>query len=185
MTTAQRVVLDFLWVLLTLGDMQRTTVTLIDDTTGEEANETVSFGLDSSELEIDLTAANAQKLRDTLAPYIASARRMGRATSRPQATSSRTQARSREESQKIRDWLREAGYQVSDRGRISNELFQAYRSGTPAPQTLSAPKDDTYIYDQPAEAPEPGEEAQEEKPKRSRRKKEENVVAFSATEDTP
>ena len=59
---------------------QKTVVTLVDDLDGGEADETVSFGLDGSTYEIDLSSANAGKLRDALATYVGSARRSGRAS---------------------------------------------------------------------------------------------------------
>ena len=39
---------------------------LIDDLDGGEANETVSFAIDGSSYEIDLSDLNAKKLRDAL-----------------------------------------------------------------------------------------------------------------------
>ena len=49
---------------------QRTVTRLIDDVDGTEATETVSYGLDGVQYEIDLNAENAGELRDALAPYI-------------------------------------------------------------------------------------------------------------------
>lgn len=43
------------------------------------AHERVSFGLDDDEYLIDLSAANATRLRETLQPYLAAARRVRRA----------------------------------------------------------------------------------------------------------
>ena len=45
--------------------------TLVDDLDGSEAAETVSFSLDGVNLEIDLSADNASRLRDKLAKFIA------------------------------------------------------------------------------------------------------------------
>ncbi len=55
----------------------RTTVTLVDDLDGSEAEQTVSFGLEGVDYEIDLSTAHAQALRDALAPYTAAGRRTG------------------------------------------------------------------------------------------------------------
>lgn len=49
-------------------------MSLIDDLDGQVANETVTFGLDGKSYEIDLSDANASKLRDALAVYVAAAR---------------------------------------------------------------------------------------------------------------
>src|SRR6476659_8062445 len=56
---------------------QRVVVTLEDDIDGGEAAETVSFALDGVSYEIDLSEANASKLRDDLASWIGHARRAG------------------------------------------------------------------------------------------------------------
>ena len=52
-------------------------VSLVDDIDGSEADETVQFALDGVTYEIDLSAENAEELRDALAPYIEHARRAG------------------------------------------------------------------------------------------------------------
>ena len=57
---------------------QKHIVQLIDDLDGVEAQETVSFALDGTRYEIDLSAENAARLRDSLAVYVASARRSQR-----------------------------------------------------------------------------------------------------------
>ena len=45
---------------------QRVQIDLIDDLNGEVAQETVRFGVDGTEYEIDLTTENAEKLRSAL-----------------------------------------------------------------------------------------------------------------------
>jgi hypothetical protein len=57
---------------------QRRTTSLVDDLTGSTAVETVRFGFDGPEFEIDLNAEHAATLRSTLVPYIAKARRVRR-----------------------------------------------------------------------------------------------------------
>ena len=44
----------------------RTTVTLVDDLDGTEAEQTVSFGLEGVDYEIDLSSAHAEALRDAV-----------------------------------------------------------------------------------------------------------------------
>ena len=51
---------------------QRVHIVLEDDLDGSAADETVTFGLDGANYEIDLSAKNAAKLRDALAPYVGS-----------------------------------------------------------------------------------------------------------------
>lgn len=58
--------------------MARTTViTLVDDVDGTPATETVSFSVDGVAYEIDLSEANARKLRDEIAPWLNAGRRTG------------------------------------------------------------------------------------------------------------
>ncbi len=98
-------------------------VQLIDDLTGEDAEETVRFSLDGADYEIDLTTANAAELRAVLSQYAAKGRRL-RGSSAGRA---RTAAPlSREETRKIRDWANANGYNPSDRGRIRQDIQQAY-----------------------------------------------------------
>lgn len=49
-------------------------VKLTDDIDGGDADETVRFSLDGRSYEIDLSAANATKLRGALGPYVENAR---------------------------------------------------------------------------------------------------------------
>ena len=57
---------------------QKITVELEDDLEGGPAAETVRFGLDGSEYEIDLSKKNAATLRKQLTPYVEHARKAGR-----------------------------------------------------------------------------------------------------------
>src|SRR5664279_3833487 len=56
---------------------QKVQVILTDDLDGGDAEETVQFAIDGVSYEIDLSASNAEALRDALAAYVASARRVG------------------------------------------------------------------------------------------------------------
>src|SRR5512144_2776003 len=51
---------------------------LVDDLDGGDADETVKFALDGVQYEIDLSSANAEKLRDVFAQYIAHGTKVGR-----------------------------------------------------------------------------------------------------------
>ncbi len=105
-------------------------IRLVDDLDGEEADETVEFGVDGRSYEIDLSKDNAGKLRDALAEFVASARRAGgRAARRSGATpapAARRPSIDREQNQAIREWARKRGMKVSDRGRIPAEVLEAY-----------------------------------------------------------
>ena len=111
---------------------QKTIVQLIDDLDQGSADETVSFGLDGTSYEIDLSAKNAAKLRDSLATYIANARRSGRSGGRPAAPGRRGRSRGsrgdREQTQAIREWARKNGFSISERGRIPANVLDAYNA---------------------------------------------------------
>jgi hypothetical protein len=106
---------------------QKHIVQLIDDLDGGEAAETVTFGIDGATYEIDLSAKNAGKLRDSLAVYVASSRRSTRAGVSRRA--GRSVARSdREQTQAIREWARKNGLQVGEKGRIPATILEAYHT---------------------------------------------------------
>ena len=106
---------------------QRVNIVLEDDLDGSEADETVSFALDGTTYEIDLSADNAAKLRDALAPYVGHGRRASgrRAPARSGGGSSRSGGAKRDLAD-VREWARANGHKVSDRGRISAEIQAAY-----------------------------------------------------------
>lgn len=120
---------------------------LVDDLTGEEAAETVEFGFDGRNYEIDLTAGNARALRDALATYVTAARRAVGGKRRAGYTSrlhrsSRTSgslAESREQNRQVREWARNNGFTVSERGRIPTEVLTAYSGRSDAGATESQP----------------------------------------------
>lgn len=101
-------------------------VRLIDDLDGEAADETIEFGIDGKNYEIDLSKANAAKLRDALAAYVAAARRSGGRRRGGSSGAVRRPAIDREQNQAIREWARKRGMKVSDRGRIPAEVLEAY-----------------------------------------------------------
>ncbi|MBP2365337.1 histone-like nucleoid-structuring protein Lsr2 [Pseudonocardia parietis] len=105
-------------------------VRLVDDLTGDAADETIEFGIDGRNYEIDLSNDNAKKLRDVLADYVAGARRAAGGPARRRGGSSNSAARrpsvDREQNQAIREWARKRGMKVSDRGRIPAEVLEAY-----------------------------------------------------------
>ena len=103
---------------------QKVQILLVDDIEGGDADETVRFGLDGVDYEIDLSTGNAEELRNALAAYVGSARRVGgRRRSGRRSGSSNTAGGS---AAAIREWARANGYEVSDRGRVSAEIREAY-----------------------------------------------------------
>jgi len=102
---------------------QRVQVLLVDDIDGAAAAETVSFSLDGVSYEIDLTAAHAKKFRDELASWVGHARRSGGRKIARKSTASGTR---RGDLSAVREWARNNGHNVSDRGRVSADVLAAY-----------------------------------------------------------
>ena len=106
---------------------QRVEIILEDDLDGTKADETVLFGLDGAEYEVDLSTDNAQGLRDALAQYVGVARRTGGRRKRATAAAPRSAENgSGANTSDIRAWAQENGYEVSSRGRVSAEVRDAY-----------------------------------------------------------
>lgn len=103
---------------------QRVQVILEDDYDGGRADETVTFALEGSEYEIDLSSENASALRDALAPWVSHARKTGGKRKRTGGTPSRASSDTR--SSDIRAWAQAHGFEVSSRGRVSAEVKDAY-----------------------------------------------------------
>lgn len=104
---------------------QKVNIVLVDDLDGTEATETVSFGLDGTTYEIDLNDANAASLREALSGYVGHARKVAgggrrarRSSGGPSSSSSNTKD--------VREWAKAQGMEVSERGRISADVQQAY-----------------------------------------------------------
>lgn len=108
----------------------RTIVALIDDLDGGEADETVSFALDGVEYDIDLSVNNANGLRKVLAEFIESGRRSSGRKNRGTPAVTRTKIDAggdKAQNQAIRNWARNQGYSVSDRGRIPADLVEKFQ----------------------------------------------------------
>ena len=115
---------------------QRTIVTLVDDLTGEEAENisTVEFALDGATYELDLTDENSAKLREALSPYASAGRKIGgrrRSGAHPDRairSTGRGAGYNRETLTSIREWAKKNGHRVSTRGRLSAEVLQAWQT---------------------------------------------------------
>ena len=110
------------------------TVSLIDDFDGKPADETAQFGLDGVSYEIDLSEKNAAKLRELFEPYVTSGSKLARggvvvggraARGRGGATADR------EQNKAIREWAKKAGKDISDRGRIPQEIVDEFHAKGP------------------------------------------------------
>ena len=115
---------------------QQVNVKFVDDLDGSDAAGTVSFAIDGRAYEIDLSEDNAARLRDSLASFVAAARKSGgasaaagrRAQKMTASSGRRPQPLDREQTAAIRAWARQNGHQVSDRGRISKTVVDAFQA---------------------------------------------------------
>lgn len=106
---------------------QKIHVELVDDIDGSPAAETVAFGLDGTQYQIDLSEGNATALREALAPYIGHGRRAAGGRRRSGGSSgSGAAAKSGPSAAEIREWARSNGWDVPGRGRVSAEVREAY-----------------------------------------------------------
>lgn len=111
--------------------MAKKTITkLIDDLDHGEADETVKFGLDGVQYEIDLSSKNASTLREALAPYVSAGTKVGRASAAAGGGGRRRGAQTldREQNRAIREWARSKGKTISERGRIPEEIVAEYHA---------------------------------------------------------
>jgi hypothetical protein len=106
---------------------QRVNVVLVDDLDGGDAAETVTFALDGVDYEIDLSDKHAGELREALALYVGHARRSaGRRRGSVRRTRAAGSAQGGASAAEIREWARENGWDVPERGRVSAEVREAY-----------------------------------------------------------
>jgi hypothetical protein len=115
----------------------KTEIHLIDDIDGTKAARTITFALDRTTFEIDLSDDNADRLGEALMPFIAAARPVkdpGAATSAPRsARKASAGTRSRTDQSDVRTWARANGWPtLGDRGRMPADALAAYRAAHPA-----------------------------------------------------
>ncbi len=105
-----------------------------------EAVDTVKFGLDGYDYEIDLCAEHSEQVHQELGDLINFARRAGgarrgrsasarqKAQRTPRANLATGAAADRERLQAIREWARSQGYDVKSRGRIPQAIVEEYEA---------------------------------------------------------
>jgi hypothetical protein len=117
---------------------QKVIVELVDDLDGTASDDisTVSFSLDGADYEIDLSESNAEDLRGILAEFVAAARRTGGRIKRSSGStkSPARPAADREQTKAIREWARNNGFELADRGRIPANVLTAYEEATQTPK---------------------------------------------------
>jgi uncharacterized membrane protein len=113
---------------------RREIVELIDDLDDSKADETVTFGIDGVQYEIELSTKNANKLRQALQPYVDAGRKVSsssRTAARPArrgAAAAATRANDPEQNRAMREWAKSKKMEISDRGRIPAHIVEAYHT---------------------------------------------------------
>ncbi len=105
---------------------QKVNIILVDDIDGSEASQTVAFGLDGANYEIDLNDDNASALREALAPYVGHGRKVGRGGASAKRGGRAAASNGVAEAKDVREWARSNGFDVPARGRIPSEVREAY-----------------------------------------------------------
>jgi hypothetical protein len=97
-----------------------------------EASETVTFGYDGSAYAFELCQKHLDEFNATMQGYIAAARKADQPGRRRRSSASNGSGSGRrsdrEDLAAIREWARKKGYKVSDRGRISAEIREAFEA---------------------------------------------------------
>lgn len=104
---------------------QRVEITYVDDLDGSEASGTITFALDGTEYEIDLTDKNAHKLRSALGTYIDAGRKITGPRGKSKSVS---KARTDTDPKAVREWAKANGYDVPTRGRVPGGVTDAYKA---------------------------------------------------------
>ena len=121
-----------------MARQQKVAVVFSDDLTGDTLPEgdvqTVTFAVDGTTYDIDLSTKNATSLRNDFAAWTEHARTVsqaaGRSSRRVTATAPRP-TNNRERSARIREWAQANGHTVSARGRIAATIVDAYTAAHP------------------------------------------------------
>ena len=107
----------------TIGAIVATVTSLVDDLDGTRADETLIYSVEGQYYKIDLSTSNAEQFRDTLRPYMAVSTQIeAKAAKRPVVVAGEL------DYTVIRAWAKEQGHKVSDRGRISDDIVQAWQA---------------------------------------------------------
>lgn len=110
---------------------QRVETTLLDDLDLDKGKETLAertfvFAVDGSDYEIDLSRKHEEKFLEAVGPFVKVARRGQRArrgASQPQPQRPRS---GRRRTAEIRQWAKDRGLNLKDRGRIPMAIEEQY-----------------------------------------------------------
>ncbi|MBF6330884.1 histone-like nucleoid-structuring protein Lsr2 [Nocardia transvalensis] len=114
----------------------KTIIETYDDLTGDKINmdivsdPTITFMVDGVEYEIDLGAKNRDKFYALVEPYTKVARKVGgrRGSRRTGKAAAGRSSIPREQLGAMREWAKKNGYKISERGRISQEVQDAFHA---------------------------------------------------------
>lgn len=100
-----------------------------DDLDGSVAATTLEFSFDGIRYAIDLSEANAVRMRNCFEPYIRAASKATRGSDRTDRTVEQSSSgKAQSHHRRAREWLRMNGHEVGSRGRLPQELLQRYES---------------------------------------------------------
>lgn len=127
--------------LCSMEHMARETVQIyFDDLTGEpvEADEvrTIRFSWEGKDYIIDLSPKNADLMEKQIKPWVEVATEVKEAKKKP------TPKARRNDLDQVREWARENGMKVSDRGRVAQKILDAYDNRNKKPQFSDGAKSD-------------------------------------------
>lgn len=99
----------------------------IDDIDGGDAAGTVRFALDGVDYEIDLSSEHSDQLHAALGKYIGHARKVGGSRG---VTRNGRRSPSAIDTHKVREWAKEQGIEIKERGRVPANVVEQYRTAT-------------------------------------------------------
>jgi hypothetical protein len=101
---------------------QQVQIILTSDLSGGAADETVSFMLDGTQYELDVTSKEADKFRGLFQDYIAVARKVSGGRKAAKRTTDGPSAKD------VKAWADTQGLDYPQRGRLPKELLDMYKA---------------------------------------------------------
>lgn len=105
---------------------QKIVVSIEDDLDGSQADETIRFALDGVSYEIDLKAEHARQMRDSLSAFVGAARTVRNVKGQHQKSRRAEGDKQGPSPSAVREWAKSQGMKVSNYGRISQSMIEAY-----------------------------------------------------------
>ncbi|MEO5499460.1 MAG: Lsr2 family protein [Candidatus Saccharimonadales bacterium] len=106
---------------------QRVVTMRVSDLSGEDlgdGGQSLNFSIGNAQYTIDLSDKEVEKFFDTFKKYTDVAAKTGRGSAKRTVASG--SGRTKEELASIRAWAKDNGHDVSERGRIKQEVVDAY-----------------------------------------------------------